>query len=147
MPGVVVAVASYLVKILVEVVASSSYLVAVASCVVVVAYLDVQEEEALACCTAPWVVSWACLLLLLAIGEEAAFPSSWACLSLVAVAADILVVVVVVDSVEAAVAADADGALPINFLPAAEMILMTQAALHSTELVSFAQQEAKLADH
>ena len=144
MPGVVVAVASYLVKILVEVVASSSYLVAVASCVVVVAYLDVQEEEALACCTAPWVVSWACLLLLLAIGEEAAFPSSWACLSLVA--ADILVGVVV-DSVEAAAAAAADGALPINFLPAAEMILMTQAALHSTELVSFAQQEAKLADH
>jgi hypothetical protein len=97
------------------------------------------------------VVSWACLLLFLATEEEAAFPSSWAFLSLAAavvdmVVADILVVVLVEASAAVAVADD-DGALPINSLPAAEMMmLMMQVAPRSTELVSFAQQEAWLAD-
>ena len=112
-----------------------------------VACLGVREEEALACCTGPWVVSWACLLLFLATEEEAAFPSSWAFLSLAAAVVDMVVAdILVVVLVEASVAADDDGALPINSLPAAEMMLMMQVALRSTELVSFAQQEAWLAD-
>ena len=151
--AVAVVVASYLVKILVEVVASSSCLVVAAS-YVVVAYLDVQEEEALACCTVAWVVSWACLLqLLLVIGEEEAFPSSWAFLVLVAVvgmlvaaAADMLAAVDMRVDSEEAVAVAVDGELPIDSFPAAEMMMMKKmmmpAALHSIELVSTGQQEA-----